>query len=62
MGTVDELISKRFHERAVRFDRLDGAARGRARGLPAVVSVKDDGDAVLLYTSDVAATIGALLA
>ena len=43
MGTVDELISKRFHERAVRFDR---ARRPRpspsSRPCPAVSSVKHD--------------------
>ena len=32
MGTVDELVTKRFHERAVRFDRAAGAVDGRARG------------------------------
>ncbi len=62
MGTVDELISKRFHERAVRFDRLDGLPPSDLEGLAAVVSVKEDGDAVLVYTHDVGATIGALLA
>ena len=62
MGTVDELISKRFHERAVRFDRLEGVDRAELEALPAVVSVKEDGGEVLLYTRDVAATIGALLA
>jgi ABC-2 type transport system ATP-binding protein len=61
MGTVDELISKRFHERAVRFDRLEALPAAELEGLPAVVSVKEDGDAVLLYTSDVPATIGGLL-
>ena len=61
MGTVDELISKRFHERAVRFDRIDALSEAELAALPAVSSVKRDGDAVLLYTSDVAATIGALL-
>jgi ABC-2 type transport system ATP-binding protein len=47
MGTVDELISKRFHERAVRFDRLEALPSSELEGLPAVVSVKEDGDAVL---------------
>ena len=61
MGTVDELISKRFHERAVRFDWIDALSEAELAALPAVSSVKRDGDAVLLYTSDVAATIGALL-
>jgi ABC-2 type transport system ATP-binding protein len=61
MGTVDELISKRFKERAVRFDRIDALGDAELAALPAVSSVKHDDDAVLLYTSDVAATIGALL-
>ena len=34
MGTVDELVSKRFQERAVRFDRLDGLARDELAALP----------------------------
>jgi ABC-2 type transport system ATP-binding protein len=60
-GTVDALISKRFKERAVRFDAIDGVADEVFAGLPAVSSVKHDEDAVLLYTADVAATVGALL-
>jgi ABC-2 type transport system ATP-binding protein len=62
MGTVDALISKRFQERAVRFDLIDGIADDVFAGLPAVSSVKHDGDAVLLYTADVAGTVGAVLA
>ena len=61
LGTVDELISKRFHERAVRFDRIDVIERSELEGLPAVVGVKEDDGEVLLYTRDVGATIGALL-
>ena len=61
MGTVDELISKRFQDRAVRFDSVDGLSDADLAALPAVTSVKHDDGAVLLYTSDVAATIGALL-
>ncbi|HYH92388.1 MAG TPA: ABC transporter ATP-binding protein [Candidatus Saccharimonadales bacterium] len=62
MGTVDELIAKRFQERAVRFDRLAGLAPEELAALPAVTSVKEDGDEVLLFTRDVGPTIGALLA
>ncbi len=59
MGTVDELISKRFKERAVRFDAIDGIDDAEPRdALPAVTSVKHDDDAILLYSSDVAATVG----
>jgi len=62
MGTVDELVSKRFKDRAVRFDRVDGLGQEELAALPAVTSVKEDGDAVLVYTRDVGPTIGALLA
>jgi ABC-2 type transport system ATP-binding protein len=62
MGTVDELISKRFHERAVKFDATDGIDDAELAGLAAVTAVKHDDNAVLLYSRDVAATVGALLA
>ena len=62
MGTVDELISKRFKERAVRFDAIDALAESELTALPGVSSVNHDADATLLYTSNVADTIGALLA
>jgi ABC-2 type transport system ATP-binding protein len=62
MGTVDELISKRFKERAVRFDRIDGIDDATFEKLASVTSIKHDDDALLLYSSDVAATVGGLLA
>ena len=62
MGTVDDLVTKRFHERAVRFDRLERLGRDELASLPAVVEVKEDETETLLYTSDVGPTIGALLA
>jgi ABC-2 type transport system ATP-binding protein len=62
MGTVDELVAKRFQERAVRFDELAALTTDELAALPAVVSVKRDDREVLLYTSDVGPTIGALLA
>jgi ABC-2 type transport system ATP-binding protein len=61
MGTVEELVAKRFRERAVRFDRLDGIAESELAALPAVSSVKADGSEILLYSSAVGPTIGALL-
>jgi len=61
-GTVDELISRRFHERAVRFDAVEGLDDTRMTGFPGVASVKREDGTVLLYTRDVAATIGAVLA
>jgi ABC-2 type transport system ATP-binding protein len=61
-GTVDELVSRRFHERAVRFDAIDGLADEQLAAFPGVTSVKHEGGAVLLYTRDVPDTIGAVLA
>jgi ABC-2 type transport system ATP-binding protein len=61
-GTVDELISRRFTERAIRFDHLEGVQPSDLEGLPGVTSVKEDGGEVLVYTRDVGPTIGALLA
>jgi ABC-2 type transport system ATP-binding protein len=61
MGTVQELVSKRFQERAVQFDSIDDVSDGDLATLPAVTSVKHDAGETLLYTRDVAATIGALL-
>ena len=62
MGTADELVAKHFQERAVRFDRLEGLTRADLEGLPAVTSVQEEGDEVLVFTRDVGPTIGALLA
>jgi ABC-2 type transport system ATP-binding protein len=62
IGTVDELIGRRFHERAVRFRRIDtlgDAALGALAGVSRVVHEEDED---VLYTSDVPGTIGDLLA
>ena len=61
-GTVDELVSRRFHERAVRFDAVEGLSDDQLAAFPGVTSIKHEGAAVLLYTRDVPATIGAVLA
>jgi ABC-2 type transport system ATP-binding protein len=61
-GTVDELVSRRFHERAVRFDSIEGLSDEQLAAVPGVASIKHEGSAVLLYTRDVPATIGAVLA
>jgi len=60
-GTVEELVSRRFKDRAIRFDAIDRLTDPRLAAMPGVSSVKhEDGD-VLLYTRDVPATIGAVL-
>jgi ABC-2 type transport system ATP-binding protein len=61
MGTVEELVSKHFQERTVRFDRLEGLGLAELESLPAVSSVKEDEAEVLIYTRDPGPTIGALL-
>jgi ABC-2 type transport system ATP-binding protein len=62
MGTVEDLVTRHFHERAVRFDRAEAIVRDELAALPAVTSVKEDPAETLVYTKDVAATIGGLLA
>ena len=61
MGAVEDLISRHFQERTVRFDRLDGLARDELAALPAVTSVKEDANEVLIYTRDPGRTVGGLL-
>jgi len=61
MGTVNELVSERFKERTVRLDATDQLTDADLSALPAVVSMKRDQVDILLYTADVAATIGSLL-
>ncbi|MDP9483710.1 MAG: ABC transporter ATP-binding protein [Chloroflexota bacterium] len=62
MGSAAELIDRRFKERAVRFDSMPGIEDADLARLPAVTSLKHDDETTWLYTSDVPATIGALLA
>ena len=61
MGTVEELVSKHFQERTVRFDRLDALGHDELAALPAVSSVKEDTSEILMYTRDPGRTIGGLL-
>jgi len=60
-GTVDELVHRRFHERTVRFDRIDALGDATLALLPGVSRVAHEDDQVVLHTADVAGTIGALL-
>ena len=61
LGTVDELVSRRFKEKAVQFDRIDAIGDDRLANITAVSNVRHDDGVVLLYSSDVGATIGDLL-
>jgi ABC-2 type transport system ATP-binding protein len=60
-GTVDELIGRRFQERGVHFGRKGAPPEDRLRALPAVSRVVYESDEVVLFTSDVPATIAGLL-
>jgi ABC-2 type transport system ATP-binding protein len=62
MGTVDELVGRRFRERAVHFRRMDGLSDQSLSGLAGVTRAVFEGDDATLYTTDVATTIGAVLA
>jgi ABC-2 type transport system ATP-binding protein len=61
-GTVEQLVSKHFKDRAVRFDRVEALDVATLEALPSVSAVKIDETESLVYTRDVGATIGALLA
>jgi ABC-2 type transport system ATP-binding protein len=61
-GTVEQLVSRRFHERAVRFDAVEGLTDERMASFPGVASIKREDGIVMLYTRDVPGTIGAVLA
>jgi ABC-2 type transport system ATP-binding protein len=60
-GTVEELGGRHFRERAVRFDAVQGMSDAQLGAMPGAASVKHEGDEVIVYTRDVAATIGAVL-
>ncbi len=62
LGTVGELVSRRFHERVVHFERIDGLDEATVARFPGVVQAANEDELVLLYTTDVPATIGAVLA
>jgi ABC-2 type transport system ATP-binding protein len=61
-GTVHDLVSRRFSERSVRFEAIDGLDDSRLAAFPGVSSIKHEDGEAILYTRDVPATIGALLA
>src|SRR5436190_20562143 len=62
LGTVSELVRRRFKEKAVQFDRVEALGDERLARVAAVTDVRHDNGVVLLYSSDVGATIGDLLA
>ncbi len=62
MGTVNELVAKRFKDRSVRFDEIPALSDDQLKALPGVESIKHDDGETVLYTQDVPATIGGVLA
>jgi ABC-2 type transport system ATP-binding protein len=61
MGTVNELVTRHFRERTVRFDSRRELTDARLAGVRGVSRVAHEDGEVALYTSDVPGTVGALL-
>jgi ABC-2 type transport system ATP-binding protein len=61
LGTAEELIGRRFRERAVRFGSTGAPPEEALRALDGVTRVVHEDGEVALFTADVPATIGALL-
>ena len=62
LGTVNELVARRFKDRSVRFDEIAALDDDQLKTLPGVESIKHDEGETVLYTQDVPATIGGVLA
>ncbi|HEY7828534.1 MAG TPA: ABC transporter ATP-binding protein [Candidatus Limnocylindrales bacterium] len=62
LGTVKDLVSSRFKDRSVRFDRIEALGETQLGQLKGVQSVKQDDGETVLYTHDVSGTIAGLLA
>ena len=61
-GTTTELVNRHFKERSVRFDAIDSLGDERLRAIEGVASMAHEDGEVVLYTRDVPATIGGVLA
>jgi len=61
MGTVNELVTRHFRERTVRFATREGLTDEMLAGVRGVQRVAHESDETVLYTSEVPQTVGALL-
>jgi ABC-2 type transport system ATP-binding protein len=61
MGTVNELVTRHFRERTVRFATREELTDERLGALRGVQRVAHESDETVLYTSEVPQTVGALL-
>ncbi|MEO6351418.1 MAG: ABC transporter ATP-binding protein [Candidatus Limnocylindrales bacterium] len=61
LGTVNELVSRHFRERTVRFASRAELPDERLAALPGVQRVAQEVDETVLYTAQVPQTVGALL-
>jgi ABC-2 type transport system ATP-binding protein len=61
MGTVADLVHRRFQARAIRFDSIAALGPDQLGGLAGVDRVAEEDDETVLYSTDVPATISGLL-
>jgi ABC-2 type transport system ATP-binding protein len=61
IGTVEELVSRHFKERSIRFAARPELTDARLAAMAAVTRVAHEADEAVLYTADVPATITELL-
>ena len=61
IGTVNELVTRHFRERTVRFATRPELTDTRLSSLPGVRRVTHESDETVLYTAGVAQTVGGLL-
>ncbi len=62
IGSVSELVGRRFQERVVHFDAIAGLDPSVLATIPGVARAGHDDGEIVLYTTDVPATIGGVLA
>lgn len=61
IGTVNELVTKHFRERTIRFASRPALTDDKLATLPGVQKVSHESDETVLYTAEVPQTVGALI-
>jgi len=61
IGTVNELVTRHFRERTIRFASRPALTDDKLATLPSVQKVSHESDETVLYTAEVGQTVGALI-